>query len=277
MDKYFCDLQRFGHGVFTEEQLQDKCDVVRRRMQARPVVRDPEVSVVVPAHRERSYILATLKSLAQQTNAACEFVIVSNGEPEGNQTQRICMAAGFNVINEQRKGIALARDIGLRAARGRVVVSTDADTIHHPELLQVVDDYFRFSGCEGATGPVSLLGLSVRRRIYAALVAVYKNRFERNSRSIPGHNSYYLRDRALAVGGYDTSLVCREDTEIFERLYPHGGEHFIHDERARAYTSARRFNATPVMDSIATALYKRGVLRNTAFSSERQYALEDVR
>lgn len=83
----------------------------------------PEISVVVPAYREEKYILATLLSLMRQTHRACEFILVVNGEPYGCKTQRICEEAGFSVIHEPRKGIALGRDIGLRAAKGRIVAS----------------------------------------------------------------------------------------------------------------------------------------------------------
>lgn len=278
MAKDFHALQRFGHGVFTDGKLQDKCVVVRDKMQLRPQVETPAISVVVPAHREEKYILAMLMSLAQQTHDACEFVIVCNGEPEGNRTQQLCREAGFNVINEPRKGIALGRDIGLHAAKGRIVASTDADTIHHPEWLQVVDDYFEREKCVGAYGPLQFLGLSVRRQIYIALVAFYKRNFEvLKDRGIPGPNSYFLRELALEVGGYDRTLAAREDTEIFERILPEGGVPFIQDERAKVYTSGRRLNATSIMRSLTMALHSRGIIGGASFSKRQHYLSQDVR
>src|SRR5687767_2676274 len=86
------ELERFGVGEFSDEEITEKTAYIRNLMRRRATPVHPLISVVIPAHNEVKYILATLRSLAEQTYQNCEFVIVSNGEPEGNLTQRMAEA-----------------------------------------------------------------------------------------------------------------------------------------------------------------------------------------
>src|SRR5436309_886260 len=93
------ELESFGVGAFSDEEIEEKAKFIRSIMARRTVTEHLLISVIVPAHKEEKYILATLRSLGEQAFQNCEFIIVSNGEPEGNKTQRIAVASGFRVIH----------------------------------------------------------------------------------------------------------------------------------------------------------------------------------
>ena len=141
--EYIRALEAFGVGAFTPAQVAAKCERVRRLIEARPLAARPHLSVVIPAHREEHYILGTLRSLAEQTYRDFEVIVVCNGEPAGSPTQRIAEACGVRVVNDPAPGISRARQTGLMAARGDIVVSTDADTLHPRGWLSAIAGVMR--------------------------------------------------------------------------------------------------------------------------------------
>jgi glycosyltransferase involved in cell wall biosynthesis len=105
-------------------------------------VNAPRFSVVVPAHNEEDVLGRTLGSLqAQDFPGSVEVVVVDNGSVDG--TADLARAAGVRVAQEPTLGVCAARQRGTDLARGQIVVSTDADTVHPPDWLSRIDAAFR--------------------------------------------------------------------------------------------------------------------------------------
>lgn len=256
-------LQNFGWGDFTDEELCDKALKVKECMAMRPKISaQPAMSVVVAAYREENYILGTLFSLAMQTHRDVEFIIVSNGEPYGNDTQQIAEQSGFTVIHEREKGWARAHQIGLEAAAGTIVASTDADTLHFSDWLTIADQLFEQTGYIAASGPVQFLELQVHKKIYKIFTDVYKRLFERNRtgrlRLTYGANSFFLRESLLACDGYrDLDRGTYSDSAVLHKILPRGGEVYIQHPRSLVFSSGRRINNTPIIKLVSKALRAR--------------------
>ncbi len=105
----------------------------------------PRFSVVVPAHNEAASLPATLASLAAQTcDGGYEVIVVDNGSDD--DTARIARDAGVRVVREDVLGVCRARQTGVEAAQGSIVVSTDADTVHPPDWLARIGFAFADAG-----------------------------------------------------------------------------------------------------------------------------------
>lgn len=101
----------------------------------------PRFSVVVPAHDEADTLGEALASLrAQEVGAEVEIIVVDNASSDG--TGDLARAAGVRVVTEPRLGVCAARQRGVEAARGEIVVSTDTDTVHPPGWLARIDERF---------------------------------------------------------------------------------------------------------------------------------------
>ena len=102
----------------------------RRHPTGRTVAIDsPRFSVVIPAYNEADYLPAALRSLrAQDFPGAVEVIVVDNGSTDG--TADLARRLGARVVEEHAPGVCAARQRGTLAARGEIVVSTDADTVH---------------------------------------------------------------------------------------------------------------------------------------------------
>lgn len=237
-------LQRFGVGHFTSAHLQAKCAQLEKIMQRRTVPHRPFFSVVIPAHKETDYLLATLRSLAEQTNNDTEFIIVCNGEPRGSRTQRIAEESGFTVIHERKGGVARARQIGLEAARGNIVVTSDADTVHLPSWLDAIQSDWKTeteTPRVAGFGPVHALSSSL---LYQACSSV-----QNLTRSLQGNhfffvaaeaNSWFLREAALIVGGYEKDCNYFEGSILMKKLAELGDLRSSVDKRTGVYASDRR-------------------------------------
>lgn len=237
-------LQRFGVGNFTQAQIDRKCAFIRELMEKRITPEHPLFSVAVPAHKETGYLLATLRSLAEQTNQNAEFIIVCNGEQKGGPTERMAKAAGFRVKHVRKGGVARARQSGLMAARGTIVVTTDADTVHLPTWLDAIAEDWK-TGTElprvAGFGPVHALSPSL---LYQASSSV-----QNLTRSLQGRrffflaaeaNSWYLRSAALRVGGYETESNYFEGSILLKKLAELGNLRAATDKRTGVYASDRR-------------------------------------
>lgn len=118
-----------------------------RELQAAPSEygeRVPLVSVIVPARNEALNIESCVTSLARSTYPAFEVLVVDDRSDD--ETGRIARALGsgsarrLEVIDGQELppgwlGKPFACWQGAQAARGELLLFTDADTIHGPDLL----------------------------------------------------------------------------------------------------------------------------------------------
>lgn len=110
-------------------------------------------SVVVPCYNEAKFISRTLESLQkQQYSGSYEIIVVDNNCTD--ETVAIAKSYGVRVVTESNPGVCWARQAGTEAARGEIVISTDADTVQPEHWLQNIDDSFkRHTHCVAVTGP----------------------------------------------------------------------------------------------------------------------------
>nr|WP_241755934.1 glycosyltransferase [Actinomadura sp. RB99] len=106
----------------------------------------PLVSVVVSVRGNANALHGLLTALAQQSlvgsrSAGLEVVVVDNSR-RGQRERRRVVARSWpfpvRVFHEPRPGLSRGRNRGIRAARGRYVVLTDADIRPRPGWLQAL-------------------------------------------------------------------------------------------------------------------------------------------
>ncbi|MBP7114357.1 MAG: glycosyltransferase family 2 protein [Candidatus Peribacteraceae bacterium] len=237
-------LQRFGVGNFTNAQIEKKCAFIHGIMEKRMNPERPLFSVAIPAHKETGYLLATLRSLAEQTNQNTEFIVVCNGEQRGSPTERMAKAAGFKVISLRKGGIARARQSGLMAARGTIVVTTDADTVHLPTWMDAIAADWKTE-----TETPRVAGFGPVHALSPSLVYQVSSSVQNMMRSMQGRhfffsaaeaNSWYLRSAALSLGGYETESNYFEGSILLKKLADLGDLRCATDKRAGVYASDRR-------------------------------------
>ncbi|MEU4192356.1 glycosyltransferase family 2 protein [Kribbella sp. NPDC026611] len=161
------------------------------------VDRAPRFTVVIPAYNEERFIGDCLRSLALQDFAGeYEVVVVDNNCTDG--TAEIARQHGAVVVAEAQPGVCPARHRGSVAARGEIVVSSDADTVFDAGWLSRIDQSFRREPDRVAVaGPCRYVGGPWWGRVYAGIL------FELV------HFVYRLTGRVLYVTA--TNIAFRKD------------------------------------------------------------------
>jgi glycosyltransferase involved in cell wall biosynthesis len=99
----------------------------------------PDVSVIVPAYNTAPYIGAMLESVLAQTYTSYEIIVVNDGSPDTPAMERALAPYRDRIVYlvQENGGISVARNAGLRVARGRYVALLDSDDAWEPDYLAV--------------------------------------------------------------------------------------------------------------------------------------------
>lgn len=103
----------------------------------------PRVSVVIPAFNSAWSIERTLASVLSQTMQDFEVIVVDDGSTDALQ-EAVGRAARddhrVRVIRQDNRGLASARNRGIREARAALVAPLDADDVWEPGYLAATTD-----------------------------------------------------------------------------------------------------------------------------------------
>lgn len=105
----------------------------------------PRFSVVIPAHDAAATIGPAIRSVLDQGRTDVEVIVVDDASQDGtaeHATQAARGAAGqVSVLRQPRNaGVSAARNAGLAAACGEIVIFLDADDVHLPGFLATVEE-----------------------------------------------------------------------------------------------------------------------------------------
>ena len=115
------------------------------------------VSIVIPAYNPESYLLEAIASARRQTHQAVETILVNDGTcaPGSQPILKSASQSADRYIEQANLGLPAARNAGIRAASGSLVLPLDADDLldaehvtcclaalrAHPEVAFVYTDY----------------------------------------------------------------------------------------------------------------------------------------
>ena len=117
-------------------------------------MKKPFVSVIVPVYNVEKYISACVRSLIDQTYPNFEVILVDDGSTDG--CPAICddFAAKYDnisVIHQENRGLAGARNTGIRAACGDYIGFVDADDLIGPQMYEKLYSTAETLSCELVT------------------------------------------------------------------------------------------------------------------------------
>lgn len=177
------------------------------------------VSVIIPVFNG-TYIKETLLSVKKQTYTNMEVIVIDDGSTD-NTPELIRSFSGLCVIRTANRGVASARNTGVRAAKGEFISFLDADDIWVKEKTGRQVDLFRVNK-----------GIDL---VYSR----FRNYFQPGCEPPPGINKEKFlhpdtgkmmslcslllkRETFHSVGYFDESLRTGEDLDWFVRLKEKG-------------------------------------------------------
>lgn len=96
-----------------------------------------EVSVVIPTHERREFVLEAVASVLGQTTPPGEVIVVDDASTDGTAEAIEARHPEVRVLRrEARGGVSAARNDGIRAARGTWIALLDSDDLWRPRKLE---------------------------------------------------------------------------------------------------------------------------------------------
>jgi glycosyltransferase involved in cell wall biosynthesis len=178
------------------------------------------VSVVITCFNQAQYLAEAIESALAQSRKPDEVIVVDDGSTDNTSS----ISKSFSPVvhlQQPNKGLAAARNFGLRRASASHVLFLDADDVLTPTAIEYClnavaaepDVAFVYGGFRYVDAE--------RRLIAEAHPEEYTDQFEgllrRNHIAMHG-TVMYRADILRQIGAFDETLPCCEDYDVFLRV-----------------------------------------------------------
>jgi|GEM_PF-39204 len=107
----------------------------------------PVVSVIVPTYNRPSMLANAVKSILAQTFQDFEIIVVNDAGEDVEHVVAAFHSAKIRCIaHDVNKGLAAARNTGIRAANGTYIAYLDDDDVYYPHHLETLVGFLKDSG-----------------------------------------------------------------------------------------------------------------------------------
>ena len=100
------------------------------------------VSIIVPVYQVEKYITQSIASICNQTYQNIEIILVNDGTKDDSIEIAIKILRKnhrkFKVISQQNMGVAAARNVGIKNAKGDWIICIDSDDIVDKRFIEVL-------------------------------------------------------------------------------------------------------------------------------------------
>ena len=98
---------------------------------------NPLVSIIIPVFNSEKYIGATIASAVEQTWPNKEIIVVDDGSTDKSLEIAEKLKDSFiKVFSQENKGASVARNKGLKEAKGEYIQFLDADDLLSPDKIE---------------------------------------------------------------------------------------------------------------------------------------------
>jgi glycosyltransferase involved in cell wall biosynthesis len=205
------------------------------------------ISIVIPALNEEKLIGECLDSLKKQDyTGSYEIVVVDNGSTD--HTPDVARNMGVRVVFCGQKGVAYARQEGMLAAQGDIVIQADADTIYPGWWINRIKKQF-----DNHPKSVAIAGTFIYKDppwwcsfeyFLRSFFGLFTSLVFRRALVISGANFAFRKKALIQAGGYRQNVYSSDQIDIASRLSKIGKVYY--DWRSYAYTSNRSVRKHPL-------------------------------
>ena len=165
------------------------------------------VSVVMPCYAQASFLADAVDSVVGQTWLDWELIIVDDGSPDdtaavADRLIEVHSGRRIRLIRQQNRGVAEARNAGIRAAWGRYILPLDADDQLMPAMLEQTVGLLE-ARPDAAIAYTDVQEFGQRDRLVRAAEFDFDRLLSVNQLS---HCALFRREVWEAVGGYDPGM-----------------------------------------------------------------------
>lgn len=189
----------------------------------------PAVSVIIPAYNLAPYIAASLDSVFAQTFTDYEVILVNDGSPDTEEFERELQPYLDRIVylKQENGGASVARNAGLRAARGEFVAFLDGDDLWLPNYLDEQMKFIETRQCDLACADATFFG-DTADKAPTYMIAWMNDAPETGDfgflelvdakRSVITSGVVARRQPIMDIGLFDESLRRAQDFDLWLRL-----------------------------------------------------------
>ena len=199
---------------------------------------EPAVSIIMPCFNSGKYLGQAIESVIGQTWADFEVIVVNDGSTDN--TAEVVSAFKDDRIKyvcQPNRGLAGARNTGIRRSKGRFLTFLDADDVFLPDKLliqtRLLEQETNIGLCAGNHQRLTPVG----RIFYVPqpLSGILSARQVLCNNPFPVHATMIRREWLDRIGLFDESLAAAEDWDFHCRLAVAGCRMLRHADVVCAY------------------------------------------
>lgn len=223
---------------------------------------------VVVAVKGDHRVLRLLDSLVNQTvpSDVYEVIVVENGSSDLVGIGGLCGGI-VRYLHAPQANMAVARGIGLAAARGRYLLLTDADCVAEPDWIEKMTARLAEGSVAAVGGVIGKYEPTTWTQRYAITVVDGQRTVSYlpalHLPYVAGANAGFVTEKLRDVGGFDDELRSGNDVDVCYKLGLHGYSVGLapdavvrHEDRAGLVGHFRRFQVYAVYQVLLYAKYK---------------------
>ena len=212
------------------------------------------VSVVVPAHNEEKYVKRCIDSICESANkfkGNVEIIIVCNRCTD--KTEQIALENGAVVVHNEERCIAKVRNSGIKAARGKIIITIDCDNRMTKGTISEIYHLLKSGKYIGGGAPIRFERYSfplwcndLLCRFLFGITGLYSGIF------------WATKETFMAIGGF-VDKKAMEDVATAKVLKKYG------KSKGKKYTTLRKnylINSTRKYDDLGDWLYFKLLVQN---------------
>lgn len=204
------------------------------------------IAVVIAFHNGSRWIERALDSVAGQTVAASEVIVVDDGstKEEAQTLVSLRQKYEFKIVTQENGGQSSARNNGVSSAQSDYVCFLDQDDYYLPKHNQILLENADFGDPKFGFSYGDLWRANESGQILShSSVNVKMKHPHKSLKTLVGKNMYIVpsatlinRNAFLAVGGFDPELRGYEDDDLFLRFFLAGYSNRFTPEAVTVWT-----------------------------------------
>jgi glycosyltransferase involved in cell wall biosynthesis len=215
----------------------------------------PLASVVIPTYNRRTRLHRVLDALARQVGGeGFETVVVSDGSVDGTNAdlEQGCVALPVVACFQPNSGPSAARNRGVEAASGELIIFLDDDVVPEPGFVAAhISAHQRLGERAVVVGPMLTPSdhrmspwIAYEQAMLAKQYdAMTRGDYHATARQFYTGNASLRREHVIAVGGFDTTLQRAEDLDLAYRLAAIGLQFHFEADAAGAHYADRSYES----------------------------------
>lgn len=191
----------------------------------RPRPAPPSFTVILAAYQAATTISEAIESVLAQTLPAAQVLVCDDGSTDDLEAAVRGFGDRIELLRQEHRGVASARNLALRVATGEFVVLLDADDTFLPERLAAL------AGLAISRPDLDLLCTDAYFESNGRVVGRFhdENQFAVREQRTAILSSCFVgwpavrREQLVRIGGFDESLEVASDWDAWMRLILAGG------------------------------------------------------